>query len=129
MIDELLLSTVSRRALAEITNIVSVEIVLRRDCNTTHAEREALHALYCTYRAFLKAWYDLETIDPVNYTHVWDSHLSDSDIMPTIVIKVQEALKNMLQDLEKDIAELLSEVMTDNYSASRQLLEKIVAVV
>lgn len=129
MCQELLVGTASRRALAEIINMVSVEIVGRRDTSKTVVGKEILSVLHTTYKALMFTWNDLMDTDPVTYAYVWDTMLTDLsvDIMP-IVEETQEIMRSIVNDISFDVQGLLPVICVDDFAEASLLLTNIVEV-
>lgn len=129
MCQELLVGTASRRALAEIINMVSVEIVGRRDTSKTVVGKEILSVLHTTYKALMFAWNDMVDTDPVTYSYVWDTMLTDLpvDIMP-IVEETQEIMRSIVNDISFDVQGLLPVICVDDFAEASLLLTNIVEV-
>lgn len=125
-----LVRTASRRALAETVNVVSVEIVARRDNRFTVNDRSIMSLLYATYRAFSAAWKDLEMIDPVSYAYAWDECLNklDRSSQQNIIAEVQNVSLIFMNELSEDLLLLLPDMKQEGFAESKNVLANIVNI-
>lgn len=65
--------TVNRRAMAGIIVALSVEIAARRDTSISRHDRHVLALLVNTYGAYMDAWQQMESIEPLEYVEAWDA--------------------------------------------------------
>ena len=65
-----------RRALAEIINVLAVEVVVRQDLAETSDRADTLAMVTVTHEMFLAAWGSLESVSPMSYAIAWDGRLS-----------------------------------------------------
>lgn len=119
---------VSRRALAEIVNGLSVEIIIRRDVAKSPETVAALQLLFMTYSSFLDTWKTFENTDPVTYAHLWDLELSkcEPEEVAGLIDAVQETSISILQETSSDIMGLLPDFTSDSYAESKRVLEHVV---
>lgn len=128
MSEIILKNTASRRALAEVINIISVEIIIRRDTSKTLGRKAALKLLFVSYKAFLSAWKDLETTDPVSYSMFWDNQLEKTSNTNKIISDVQDIMTSIVNDVSADLYELLPVMDLDTFSESSKVLSHIVNI-
>lgn len=65
--------TINRRAMAGIIVSLSVEIAARRDTSVNRHDRHVLALLVNTYGAYMDAWQQMESIEPLEYVEAWDA--------------------------------------------------------
>ena len=65
--------TINRRAMAGIIVALSVEIAARRDTSVNRHDRHVLALLVNTYGAYMDAWQQMESIEPLEYVEAWDA--------------------------------------------------------
>lgn len=65
--------TINRRAMAGIIVALSVEIAARRDTSVSRHDRHVLALLVNTYGAYMDAWQQMESIEPLEYVEAWDA--------------------------------------------------------
>ena len=128
MSEIILKNTASRRALAEVINIISVEIIIRRDTSKTLGRKAALKLLFVSYKAFLSAWKDLEKTDPVSYSMFWDNQLEKTSNTNKIISDVQDIMTSIVNDVSADLYELLPVMDLDTFSESSKVLSHIVNI-
>lgn len=128
MSEIILKNTASRRALAEVINIISVEIIIRRDTSKTLGRKASLKLLFVAYKALISAWKDLETTDPVSYSMFWDNHLKTISNSDKIISNVQDIMTSIVNDVSTDLYELLPVMDLENFSESSKVLSHIVNI-